>query len=102
MHNHVQEFLCLQDGNDDNAEWASMRSWLVWCMHNNLREPDDDTEVLPVVSHTRGRRLSRQSAVSTDHGPRDAHKKLSYQTAFDVDREGKMSAQSSLESNAET
>ena len=80
-----------------------MRSWLVWCMHNNLSGMEDESEGLPVVSHTsRGRRLSRQSAVSIDHTPRASNRKLSYQTAFDVDREGKMSAQSSLESHAET
>lgn len=80
-----------------------MRSWLVWCMRNNLSEIEDESEGLPVVSHTsRGRLLSRQSAVSFDHGPRESKRRLSYQTAFDVDREGKMSAQSSVESHAET
>ena len=101
-HSAIETKSLLQDGKDENMEWANMRAWMVWCMRNSLDEIEDDTEGLPVMSQARSRRLSRQSAVSFDHGVRGSRRKLSYQTAFDVDRDGKMSAQSSLESNAET
>ncbi len=77
-----------------------MRAWMVWCIHNNLDETEDEADGLPFMTSlplgNKSRRFSRQA--SLDQGPQ---RRLSHQAAFDVSRTG-MSAQSSLESNAET
>ena len=78
---------------EDSEDWASMRSWLVWCMHANLDENSDDSPPIPATR----RHLNRQTSMDL------AQPRLKTQENFDVNpRDERMSAQTSLESNAET
>lgn len=79
---------------EDSADWAHMRNWLVWCMHSNLDESSDDS---PPISENRRRRLKRQPSMDV------VKSRLLPQSYIDVNpRDERMSAQSSMESNAET
>ena len=79
---------------DNGADWEHMRNWMVWCMHANLDESSDDTS--PPTS-ANARHLRRQPSMDV------VKSRLKSQQNFDVNpRDERMSAQSSLESNAET
>lgn len=92
---------------DDSSDWASMRQWMVWCMHENVLSFDEEDfeaeSVLPravsAMSISPRRRLSRQASV--DHALSGA-KMLGRQNCLDIPHDPRMSQQSSLESNGET
>ena len=78
----------------DDGDWAEMRSWLVWCMRNSLEDEEMNLSDVaiphPVLKSGRATRH-----LSLPRGSR----KLRHQKAFDEEKDGVISAQSSLESN---
>ncbi len=86
---------------NESEDWESMRNWMVWCMHANL-DDDDPTmadTATPIPSFSSSKRgLNRQTSLDSTRGLQ-----LNHQDCFEVNNgEGKMSMQSSLESNGET
>ena len=83
---------------DDTSDWASMRSWLVWCLQNKLQDDftdDVDSKILSLSGYKDHRGgLARQ--MSLDH----TRLRLTHQgsASFDSERSGPMSGQSSFDS----
>ena len=84
---------------DDSEDWASMRSWVVWCLRANLDDDDSDAICEQTTHNNRRSFLSRQAALDTSSS-RDRHclHRANNSYSLGSDGAGKESAQNSFDS----
>ncbi|ELT93600.1 hypothetical protein CAPTEDRAFT_211294 [Capitella teleta] len=95
------------EGQDDSHDWADMRRWLVWCLHDNLddAETDDDgISLRPSMGSMTGNPLLRRQQhvdfANADRGRRRLQsRRLRPGCSVDSDKD---SAQSSFDSGCST
>ena len=91
---------------DDTLDWASMRSWMVWCMQNNLDDgPEADTYDTFRPTAAAPATIHRQWSFDQSSSSR-RRTRLTQQHSMDGNyltpgsHSGAVSGQSSFESNA--